>query len=98
MQEKECDGEFQESDVEFYREGNWYIVKLGGKIIKRRYSRGGAIVGVEVEFNNSRSPRYPRNWSTFISWGRRVEFLTKPPRRAPTRWNQSNSIYKQLEE
>ena len=77
-------GEFGLDDVEFTRKGDWYFVRLGGQLVKRKFSRTGAITGVQVHFYNNRSPRFPRTESKFC----RVEWLTGEVHRAigPQQW------------
>lgn len=51
---------YSASDVQAWREGNWYLVSLAGKLIHKRYSRDRSFTHAAVIFQGNRSPDYPK--------------------------------------
>jgi hypothetical protein len=55
--------------IQAWRQGDWVLVALDGRVVYRRLTRDRAFTHARVEFASNRSPSYPKSLASFSGSG-----------------------------
>ena len=78
MNQRYQEGDLHDTEARAWRDGNWIICMLAGKVVSRRYTRA-KVKTARFRFRSHQSPRVSRSKENFT----RVEFTNKPPNNNP---------------